>query len=1416
MYPLGDLDPMARLRQQNPYLPQPARPTIQPLSPEEERPLLSKIGGAALGGVSYAGSALEKAFGGRAVRGLLGGKPRELLSVLPFSDTLGITDYDQRVSGKELLGFRPEDDSWGATLAGLGTEIALDPGTYLTFGGSALTGAGQAARAGGLLPKTLAGRATTTLSQALHGAAPEALEAVTRTLAKSGTTLAEQGGQHLGGVVGVGLPFMNPAMVFGANPGGAAFVQGLANTAKAADAAARSVPLLSKLTYSPVADAVSKGYDLATRYGRALFDNKVMGATTAEGQAAAEVGSEAGRKALAGYRKEMADQALKLKALGIPEFEGSGKLLHSALEGTVSATNPEARALIEQMRGTVARARQAGEDLGIPIKQWQDPLNPELQYFPRYSTQHAQKGGGGLGALFGADTRPLAAVDETVQSGRNPILQGFGQGTAGIEQALNDPLILTGELKASRQHLLDNYLTPPTAELLRGRLSPPKRLLAPGKEAELEAWLVEKSESAAKTWQKKQGANASKFVDYARNLAGQQAARGGGATDLFGNHPLVNLEQYLEHASKLQGAGEAGQSLLAKMARPVTEHLKPGEVTLEEALRTAGLTGAGAKDALAGRLGVGADELANLFVGPDTVRELQRYMGGFQGTEASGALLGAFDKLTNLTKAFQTAVWPAFHVRNRVSGAIQNLHEGGMGTLFQGNNVARLMRGEVIPGAAQMIGRTGMTDAEATAQIAGEMYAHGIGGHLPNISREIVGPGGSSYAGRTFDEFLQRIPGQGTPKTWTGAAKRAVDFSEPGSANLLNTQGVGANADIFSPVAGGRRFGDMVEGINRGSLYLSLRQQGMSAEQAAQRVLASHFDYTPSALTPFEKTFMRRLVPFYCVPDDCEILTRRGWLKVDELEVGEDVLTMDHGSGESSWAPCEAKSVFDYDGMLLELSNSKDRFAFTPDHRWAVLQDSRPSSGKVTNRTFVRGFELRTNHVIPRVSTFLGTESVATPREAAIVGWVVTDGYQRRRERSPNHQELVIYQSPGKHLAEIIQLLGSDGSVGKPHPETGVVPVRVVGAMNKRIGELLPSKASIVKFVCGLSRVAADACYDAMMKAEGCKSGGGSTECFAQKDGEVLDAFQILSQMVGRVANKCAAGAYVGSARPNLKIARANVGTIWYRGRVWCPQTKHGTWLMRRNGRVIWTGNSFTRHNLPYQLEALAQAPGSLPAITAKVAGGLRQQSQEFLPEYLGGGLAVPVGQEDASGVKRYLTRLDTPVEGAFEWLQGGPRGTERTLMGALGMLNPLLKGPLEYATQRQFFTGREMPDLYSFSGNPLVDQTIMSSPLSRFFTTARTLTDPAKWQNPAAIPINLLTGARMTDVDVGKMRNIAEREWVQENLRGLPEVSKFETLSVKPGLEGTLTPQEWQLLRLSKTLEKRARESKKRGSMPP
>jgi hypothetical protein len=231
---------------------------------------------------------------------------------------------------------------------------------------------------------------------------------------------------------------------------------------------------------------------------------------------------------------------------------------------------------------------------------------------------------------------------------------------------------------------------------------------------------------------------------------------------------------------------------------------------------------------------------------------------------------------------------------------------------------------------------------------------------------------------------------------------------------------------------------------------------------------------------------------------------------------------------------------------------------------------------------------------------------------------------------------------------------------------------------------------------------------------------------------------------------------------------------------------------------------SWTRHVVPQVASNIGRLPGGLTAQAIRL-GDVGRQTTGFLPPYLGGGLAIPVGDEDPSGVRRYLTRVDLPFETPLEMLSFGPGAGQRMMMKVLGQTNPLFKGPLEYASNRQFYTGRELDDLYSPTGYTALDQLLQNSPLANVARHIRTLKDPRKWADPSALVTNLLTGVRQSDVDVAAQRLRYGPQAVRELLKGNPNVRTFEDIGVKNENLRNLTPQELTLLRLYKSLERDA-----------
>ncbi len=101
-----------------------------------------------LDALGYVGDTLDKP--GRAVRGLLAGNAQEGLAALPFSDSLGLTDPSQAVSGsallQQLVGLDAE--STLGQVGGFGAEVLLDPTNLIGGLGIARRGLTTAARAG--------------------------------------------------------------------------------------------------------------------------------------------------------------------------------------------------------------------------------------------------------------------------------------------------------------------------------------------------------------------------------------------------------------------------------------------------------------------------------------------------------------------------------------------------------------------------------------------------------------------------------------------------------------------------------------------------------------------------------------------------------------------------------------------------------------------------------------------------------------------------------------------------------------------------------------------------------------------------------------------------------------------------------------------------------------------------------------------------------------------------------------------------------------------------------------------------------------------------------------------------------------------------------------------------------------------
>lgn len=317
-----------------------------------------------------------------------------------------------------------------------------------------------------------------------------------------------------------------------------------------------------------------------------------------------------------------------------------------------------------------------------------------------------------------------------------------------------------------------------------------------------------------------------------------------------------------------------------------------------------------------------------------------------------------------------------------------------------------------------------------------------------------------------------------------------------------------------------------------------------------------------------------------CLTTRARIMTRSGFKHHTEVLIGEDVLAYDITSGLCRWTPLLNVTTYP-DAPMLRVTSKSFLAEMTPYHQWVMenwngdeglrtLEESKPYHGIVTARPAEDGV------------------SPLTPRDAAILGWLVTDGCILIK---PGRLDGRIIQKKPKFVAELRALLGADAR--EYSRKTGQTEFYL------RVGFLRPlleragfdRKDDLPRIVSSLSRDARAAMLDAYLKAE-----GDGARTFNQAPGPVWDSFLMLTALLGRrvglrrQAYDHTKPVYFGKRqiKPSGPVWRAKLltrhsgpVTVAYLktapiepGVVWCPTTQYGTWVAELDGQTFITGNT--------------------------------------------------------------------------------------------------------------------------------------------------------------------------------------------------------------------------------------------------
>ena len=655
-----------------------------------------------------------------------------------------------------------------------------------------------------------------------------------------------------------------------------------------------------------------------------------------------------------------------------------------------------------------------------------------------------------------------------------------------------------------------------------------------------------------------------------------------------------------------------------------------------------------------------------LYLMPREVADMLNQASPYKMTDKGMSELAKFsDDLLNVWKTSVTSLFPKFHMRNFASN-IWNCALAGMGV----GDTGRFQEAFKLQRYDDLLSK-GKDVPDFIIKLEGKDY---MASELIKIAKEegVLGRGwfGREMAG-TLQERLSRQVGVSDIAGLKGKEK-AIAIAKGG---IEKTRVVG------NAVEDNARLGLFLDGLNK----------GRSFDDAAMRTKKFLFDY--GDLTDFEKKTMKKLLPFYCVPDYSEILIKSGWKNVNDLKIGDMALTYNIEKDVMEWKPVLSIAIFKHNQLIRTWANKIHKLYFTHEHKWVVekkkMKIVRPYGEYEYPKeiSLLPSTKINTSHNIKVLSNYKGVSGGLSVQQAELLGWLLTDGSFRWKG---NYCEAVIYQSPKKYLKDVKRVAG--GKPRKPHPDSGVVCVPVLLERTEEIKDLLKrnkKKDNWIDVVTSLSKPALEAMYKAMMDADG--HWGRKGDSFAAQLDGVAETFEVLATLLGKRVIRNSRGFNV-SKRQTLGIKDGKFSEEKYNGRVWCPKTENNTWVMKQNNLITITGNTWTRKNLPLQIEQVIKNPtmfGRVQKAKGEIETLSDKPNDKYMPEWMKG-KELHTRLPFKSNGKPTYTSFDMSFQDLAKLNLGKPVDVLRE---SLSMLRPDVKAFIEIALNYNTFYGRTMTD---------------------------------------------------------------------------------------------------------------------------
>lgn len=506
-----------------------------------------------------------------------------------------------------------------------------------------------------------------------------------------------------------------------------------------------------------------------------------------------------------------------------------------------------------------------------------------------------------------------------------------------------------------------------------------------------------------------------------------------------------------------------------------------------------------------------------------------------------------------------------------------------------------------------------------------------------------------------------------------------------------------------------------IDDINKLAIFIEQRKAGKPIDEATLEAMKWGMDYslTSRAIKGLRQTIM----PFACVDEKTEGLTKRGWLRYDEIRPGDMMLSLNMERNRLEWKPVYDVYRAPYKGDMLRFKHRSFDMKLTPDHKVVVYRRRRK------NYVYTAGYELKyahdlnTHDQIPVAAPYDGFPQVSRFSDdfVRLAGWVLTEGWYKK-----SCDQVCISQNEGEKSDEIRSILQREcnGKFGEQRIREKELVFHIHVRYAKHIKWIFPEKQLTPEFVLALPADQLKILVDTMIRGDG-SIGKDSRRCFIQKPGPGLDAYQMALCLLG-ISHGSSPHGEIRSINErkatHYSLRRTPAVHEIYAGTIWCPSVlDNGTWVARRGGNVFITHNTYQYKIAPLIAESLKKRPwvlakyGLLYTAAKMVAMGFNdlddddwEDLEKQLPAYIkkSGSMMILPWKSD-KGQWQWVN-----LEYFFPW--GNYLAIARDMKAAdlgeglrdAGISNPFLS---------MFYTGlstrEDQPPLHSYFGTPIYNQ---------------------------------------------------------------------------------------------------------------